>query len=136
MVLRGLVEHHARSLLHLGATAASIESITGYDKRKHSCELLRGTNPNENTRLKWIKKERRCLCRDLLAPGTQFSLRTPRARHLMNDDTWPYSLNRRRIKRSRKKMFLDGLRIEQCRVFSSLNDSLLDQWNYNFDRRR
>lgn len=127
MVLRGLVEHHARSLLHLGATAASIESITGYDKRKHSCELLRGTNPNENTRLKWIKKERRCLCRDLLAPGTQFSLRTPRARHLMNDDTWPYSLNRRRIKRSRKKMFLDGLRIEQCRVFSSLNDSLLDQ---------
>lgn len=127
MVLRGLVEHHARSLLHLGATAASIESITGYDKRKHSCELLRGTNPNENTRLKWIKKERRCLCRDLLAPGTQFPLRTPRARHLMNDDTWPYSLNRRRIKRSRKKMFLDGLRIEQCRVFSSLNDSLLDQ---------
>ena len=116
MVLRRLVEHHARSLLHFGATTASVESITEYDKRKHSCELLRGTNPNEDTREKWIKKERRCLCRDLLAPGTQ----------LMND-TWPCSLNRRRIKRNRKKMFLDGLRIEQCRVFSSLNDSLLDQ---------
>lgn len=134
MVLRRLVEHHARSLLHLGATTASVESITEYNKRKDNCELLRGTNPNEDTREKWIKKERRCLCRDLLAPGTQFSLRTPRARHLMND-TWPYSLNRRRIKRNRKKMSLDGLRIEQCRVFSSLNDSLLDQWNYNFNRR-
>lgn len=126
MVFRGLVEHHARSLLHLGATVASVES-TGHDKRKHSCELLRGTNPNEDTREKWIKKECRCLCRDLLAPGTRFSLCTPRVRHLMNDNTWPYSLNRRRIKRNRKKMSLDGLKIEQCRVFPSLNDSLLNQ---------
>lgn len=126
MVLRGLVEHHARSLLHLGATAANVES-TGHDKRKHSCELLRGTNPNEDTREKWIKKEHRCLCRDLLAPETRFSLCTPRVRHLMKDNTWPYSLNRRRIKRNRKKMSLDGLKIEQCRVFPSLNDSLLNQ---------
>lgn len=122
MVFRGLVGHHARSLSHFGATVAGIESITQDARREQSCEV-RGSHPNEEIHDEGtIKGRSRYPCHGLLIVGTRFTRGVLRVRLLMNNGTWPYSLSRRRIKRSRKKAFKGRIieRHYKCSLFIRL----------------
>lgn len=104
MVLRGLVERHARSFTRFGATVTGVESITRDARAARSYEV-RGSRPNdEETQDEGATRGRRYPCHGLSAVETRFSRGVLPARLLMNNGTWPYSFNRRRIKRSRRKV--------------------------------
>lgn len=104
MVLRGLVEHHARFFTRFGATVTGVESITRDARVERSYEV-RESHPNEEIHNEGTTRRRRYPCHGLSVVQTRFSCGALRARLLMNNGTWPYSFNRRRIKKNRKKAF-------------------------------
>lgn len=107
MVLRGIVEHHARLSSNFGATVARIESIVLDVNGVHSVEG-RVSHPNVEIHVQEARK------REKYHPR-RISRVAQRARFFMSNDTWPYSLSRRRIKRSRKKTFVVQTVLERFR---------------------
>lgn len=97
MVLRGLFERDARSFSWLGARVASVETVIRVARGTRS-RGVRESNPNEET-----GEGRKYPCHGRTVTRKLLSRVVHRVRVLMSNGTWPYSVCRRGIKRSRKK---------------------------------